>query len=85
MRKLLNHKRYQISPLQSVQKTDGEIIQLWSTPDALVLKELSRVRAGVLPILSACTHVKGQGGLKATMSGGAGGHSLAIALYSTQM
>ncbi len=65
--KLLHNRRYQFSPLQVVQKADGEVIHLWSARDALVLKMLSRVLAGVLPISPACTHVKGHGGLKATV------------------
>ena len=50
-----------------MQKADGEIIHLWSARDALVLKALSLLLAGVLPISPACTHVKGHGGLKSTV------------------
>ena len=65
--KLLHKRRYQLSPLQKVQKADGEVIHLWSARDALVLKALSMVLAKVLPISPACTHVKGHGGLKSTV------------------
>jgi RNA-directed DNA polymerase len=65
--KQLRKRRYQFSPLQVVQKADGEIIHLWSARDALVLKALSLLLAEVLPISPACTHVKGHGGLKSTV------------------
>lgn len=50
-----------------MQKSNGEVIQLWSAKDVLVLKILSTMLAEVLPISSACTHVKGHGGLKSTV------------------
>ena len=59
----LRQRRYQFSPLQVVQKADGEVIHLWSARDALVLKTLADMLVGVLPISPACTHVKGHGGL----------------------
>jgi RNA-directed DNA polymerase len=65
--KLLQNGRYQFSPMQVVQKTDGEVIHLWSASDALVLKVLSGMLASALPVSLACTHVKGHGGLKATV------------------
>jgi RNA-directed DNA polymerase len=65
--KLLNTQRYQFEPLQVVQRADGEVLHLWSARDALVLKALSLLLAEVLPVSSACTHVKGHGGLKATV------------------
>lgn len=63
----LHNRRYQLSPLQRVQKTSGEVIHLWSASDALVLKALSITLADVLPISLACTHIKGHGGLKSTI------------------
>jgi hypothetical protein len=63
----LHNSCYQFSPLQKVQKANGEVIHLWSARDALVLKALAIVLADVLPISLACTHVKGHGGLKATV------------------
>ena len=65
--KQLRKRRYQFSPLQRVQKADGEVIHLWPARDALVLKALSVLLAEVLPISTACTHVKGHGGLKSTV------------------
>ena len=65
--KQLQSRCYQFSPLQRVQKADGEVIHLWSARDALVLKALSMLLAEELPISPVCTHVKGHGGLKATV------------------
>jgi RNA-directed DNA polymerase len=65
--KQLQNRCYQFSPLQKVQKADGEIIHLWSARDALVLKMLSNMLAEVLPVSLVCTHVKGHGGLKSTV------------------
>ncbi|MFT4994832.1 MAG: RNA-directed DNA polymerase, partial [Paraglaciecola sp.] len=47
-----------------VTKADGESIHLWSSQDALVLKVL----AMALALSPLCTHCKGHGGLKATVS-----------------
>jgi RNA-directed DNA polymerase len=65
--KQLHTRCYRFSPLQKVQKANGEVIHLWSARDALVLKALSILLADVLPISPACTHVKGHGGLKFTV------------------
>ena len=46
----LRYRRYQLSPLQRVQKATGEVIHLWSASDALVLKALSIMLADVLPM-----------------------------------
>jgi hypothetical protein len=46
----LRNQHYQLSPLQSVQKSNGEVIHLWSAKDVLVLKILSTMLAEVLPI-----------------------------------
>lgn len=62
--KALSKRCYQFSPLQRVQKADGEVIHLWPALDALVLKALTVLLAEMLPISAACTHVKGHGGLK---------------------
>jgi hypothetical protein len=63
----LQNRCYQFSPLQKVQKANGEVIHLWSARDALVLKVLSMLLAEVSPTSPACTHVKGHGGLKSTV------------------
>ena len=49
-------------PLSVVTKADGESIHLWSSQDALVLKMLA------IALSPRCTHIKGHGGLKSTVS-----------------
>lgn len=53
--------------LDRITKADGDEIDLWAARDALVLKALSLVLAGVLPISSRCTHVKNHGGAKSAV------------------
>jgi RNA-directed DNA polymerase len=52
------------APLQVITKADGTIIDLWRSPNALVLKALTIAIAPSLPISRRCTHVTGNGGLK---------------------
>ena len=59
---------YQFAPLQRIIKKNGQIIHLWSSRDALVLKLLTLHLASVLPVSELCTHVKHHGGLKATVN-----------------
>ena len=59
---------YQFSPLQSIIQKNGQIIHLWSSHDALVLKLLTLHLTSVLPVSKLCTHVKSHGGLKATVN-----------------
>ncbi len=58
---------YRFAPLRRVRRPDGEEVDLWSSRDALVLKALSRVLAGVLPVSRGCFHVKGRGGARAAL------------------
>jgi RNA-directed DNA polymerase len=51
-----------------VTKADGESIHLWSSQDALVLKVLAMALPGALALSPLCTHIKGHGGLKATVN-----------------
>jgi hypothetical protein len=51
-----------------VTKADGESIHLWSSQDALVLNMLVMALPEALALSSLCTHIKGHGGLKATVS-----------------
>ena len=44
------------------------VIHLWTARDALVLKALSLMLAKPLRLSCHCTHVKGHGGLKATVA-----------------
>jgi RNA-directed DNA polymerase len=55
-------------PLSVVTKADGERLHLWSSQDALVLKMLAMALPEALALSSLCTHIKGHGGLKATVS-----------------
>jgi RNA-directed DNA polymerase len=64
----LNKQDYTFLPLNVVTKADGESIHLWSSQDALVLKMLAMALPEALALSSLCTHIKGHGGLKATVS-----------------
>ena len=43
---------------------NGEVIDLWSARDALVLKAMTIALQPVLPVSRDCVHVKGHGGAK---------------------
>jgi RNA-directed DNA polymerase len=64
----LNKQDYTFLPLSVVTKADGESIHLWSSQDALVLKMLAMALPEALALSSLCTHIKGHGGLKATVN-----------------
>ena len=64
----LRSGRYTFSPLQRVTKANGEVIHLWSSQDALVIKAMAVGLAQALNISPNCTHVKGHGGLKQTVA-----------------
>jgi RNA-directed DNA polymerase len=64
----LNKQDYTLLPLSVVTKADGETLHLWSSQDALVLKMLAMALPESLALSSLCTHIKGHGGLKATVS-----------------
>jgi len=55
---------YRFSLLSRVTLSTGEDTDLWVARDALVLKALTLVLGGVLPVSSRCTHIKGNGGAK---------------------
>jgi RNA-directed DNA polymerase len=55
-------------PLSAVTKAKGKTIHLWSSQDALVLKILASALPRALGLSARCTHLKGHGGLKATVS-----------------
>lgn len=58
---------YRFSSMDRVSKANGEVVHVWSSLDALLLKALSIVLAKVLPVSLHCTHVKGHGGAKAAV------------------
>ncbi len=60
----LRSGNYQFLPQQRIITSDGEIADLWAARDALVLKALTIVLSGILPISADCCHIKGNGGLK---------------------
>ena len=63
------HKHdYTLLPQSAVTKADGSSIHLWSSSDALVLKMLAMALTNTLVLSASCTHVKGHGGLKATVN-----------------
>ncbi|MFT6896482.1 MAG: RNA-directed DNA polymerase [Paraglaciecola sp.] len=64
----LNSQDYTFLPLSVVTKADGESIHLWSSQDALVLKMLAMALPDALALSPLCTHIKGNGGLKSTVS-----------------
>jgi RNA-directed DNA polymerase len=64
----LNKQDYTFVPLSVVNKADGESIHLWSSQDALVLKMLAMALPDALALSPHCTHIKGHGGLKTTVS-----------------
>jgi RNA-directed DNA polymerase len=64
----LNKQDYTFMPLSVVTKADGETLHLWSSQDALVLKMLAMALPDSLALSPLCTHIKGHGGLKATVS-----------------
>ncbi|MBA6398687.1 hypothetical protein [Colwellia sp. BRX10-4] len=55
-------------PLSVITKANGEAIHLWSSQDALVLKMLAMALPDALALSPRCTHIKGHGGLKATVN-----------------
>jgi RNA-directed DNA polymerase len=55
---------YRFSLLSRVTLSSGEDIDLWAARDALVLKALTLVLTGALPVSPRCIHIKGHGGAK---------------------
>ena len=53
--------------LDRITREGGEVIDLWSARDALVLKALAIVLVEALPVSPHCTHIKGHGGAKAAV------------------
>jgi RNA-directed DNA polymerase len=64
----LHKQDYTFMPLSVVTKADGETLHLWSSQDALVLKMLAMALSDALALSPLCTHIKGHGGLKTTVS-----------------
>jgi RNA-directed DNA polymerase len=64
----LSTNRFTFQPLQKVTKSSGEVIHLWTSIDSVVLKLLSMVLSRYLPSSKLCTHLKGHGGSKHTVT-----------------
>jgi RNA-directed DNA polymerase len=64
----LTSNRFNFQPLQKVTKSNGGNIHLWTPIDSLVLKLLSWVLQPYLPSSPLCTHLKGHGGSKQTVT-----------------
>jgi RNA-directed DNA polymerase len=64
----LSSNRFTFQPLQKVTKASGEVIHLWTSIDSVVLKLLSLVLTHYLPSSKLCTHLKGHGGSKQTVT-----------------
>jgi RNA-directed DNA polymerase len=64
----LSKQDYIFMPLSVVTKADGESLNLWSSQDALLLKMLAMALPDALALSPHCTHIKGHGGLKTTVS-----------------
>ncbi len=63
----LTQECFCFEPMSRITKANGEVVHVWSSRDALILKALSAVLANHLPVSMHCTHVKGHGGAKATI------------------
>ena len=59
--------RFRFEALERVGLTDGSMLDVWTSRDALVLKAMSLCLAQVLPVSPHCTHIKGNGGAKAAI------------------
>ena len=62
---LLSNGQYQFEPLQKLTCSDGDVIELWTARDALVLKAIAMVLGPTFESSPKCTHNKGHGGAKA--------------------
>ena len=60
----INRGDYLFSAVRRLYKRDGQVIHLWSSQDALVMKVLVDLLQPQLSLSSSCTHIKGHGGLK---------------------
>lgn len=64
----IHNNTFYFQPLQRITKANGEVIHLWSSIDSLVLKLLAETLRDVLPKSRCCTHLKGHGGAKQTVT-----------------
>lgn len=64
----INAGDYCFSPLAAIKKSNGSIIHLWCSQDALVMKLLANRLNAILDLSDQCVHVKGHGGLKSAIN-----------------
>ena len=64
----LRSNTFNFKPLQKITTSTGEVIHVWTSIDSLVLKLLSNVLSRHLPSSTLCTHLKGHGGSKHTVT-----------------
>ncbi len=64
----INSGLYKFSPLKRLCKANGQIIHLWCSQDALMMKVLSEQLSRYLILSKSCTHIKGHGGLKQSIT-----------------
>lgn len=62
--KKINSGAYRFSSQRRIINSGGEVLHLWGSQDALVMKLLANVLQASLSLSSRCTHIKGHGGLK---------------------
>lgn len=60
----INQGQYLLSPVKRLSKANGQVIHLWSSQDALLMKVLAERLTVQLNQPKSCTHIKGHGGLK---------------------
>lgn len=63
----VNSGNYLFSPLKCICKKNGQLLHIWSSQDALILKVLAQFLSNTLTTSRSCTHIKGNGGLKQTV------------------
>ena len=59
LHKVINQGGYHFSPLKRLYKANGQIIHLWCSQDALVMKVLSEYLRRQLDIPASCLILKG--------------------------
>jgi len=64
----LSTNTFHFEPLQKITTSNGEVLHVWTSVDSLVLKLLSIVLSRHLPSSTLCTHVKGHGDSKHTVT-----------------
>lgn len=64
----ISRGQYQFSPMQVVNRQQGDALALWGAEDAFVLKIITLTLQTVLPLHPRCKHIKGHGGHKSAVN-----------------